>query len=63
MPTTFSRRCRGITPIGDSVPFGVSTEHRVADEGAELAGQLVAEEDAGQVVVAAAGRDPRSGRR
>ena len=31
MPTTRSRRGRGIIPIGDSVPCGVSTVHRVAD--------------------------------
>ena len=50
MPTTLKRRCRGITPIGDSVPFGREQPHRVADLGADLCGQVLAEHDARQVV-------------
>ena len=46
MPATRSRRARGISPIGDSVPSGVSTRHDVADRDAELRREVLAEQDA-----------------
>ena len=46
MPATRSRRDRGIMPIGDSVPSGVSQRQVVAERDAELRREVGAEQDA-----------------
>ncbi len=45
MPATCSRRARGIMPIGDSVPCGVSTETESPTDDAELRREVGAEQD------------------
>ena len=52
MPTTRSRRCRGIMPIGESVPCGVTSVTVSPTNAPSCAGQVVADQDAGQVLVA-----------
>ena len=50
MPATRSRRVRGIMPIGDSVPCGVSSDTRRRCD-AELGRQILAEQDAVRLLV------------
>ena len=53
MPTTRSRRGSGQLPIGVSAPSRREHLHRIADRDAERCREILAEHDAGEIVVAA----------
>ncbi len=50
MPTTRSRRERGIMPNGESVPCGVTTVTESPTRRPSVGGEVAAEENAGRIV-------------